>query len=303
MTLNTSALEKLVHDPQGVLAHEDDFWQQERAQVLTLKWGEAVGYPISREQWRKQVAAWAELPLHERETHPLVRNCRRIVERKDDFLARAIPHLCSYLPAEATLNVTVQLTAFIPPRAFAIEDIVINVAATYWKDNVDNILSCLIHELGHAGHSWCRNRGGDDGLADDNLCTLLYGLQGEGFCDYVAYQARHEFPAPDELDFRLYGDPAEVRRQMGIFNEVLASATGAVPADELSRLIWDKCIQGRAYYIAGMHCCHTIIEKCGRAALTETLVKGPLSFVELYNSVADAGMWIKLPNLSAPAMA
>jgi hypothetical protein len=295
VTFDTTTLEKLLCDPHGVLDCEDEFWQRERAQVLTVKWAELVGYPISREQWRSQVASWAALPPHERESHPAVRSYRSIIERRADFLSRALPHVRSYLPGEADISAKVQFTAFIPPRAFAVEDIVINVAATYWKGNADNILSCLIHELGHVGHSWCRGRGGDDGLAaDENLCTMLYGLQGEGFCDYVAYQARHEFPAPDELDFQLYESPAEVRRQMGIFNEVLSSASATPPA-EFTQLIWDKCIQGRAYYIAGMHCCHSIIENLGRDALFQTLIDGPLSFVDLYNSLVGGDMRVRLP--------
>lgn len=55
---------------------------------------------------------------------------------------------------------------------------------------------------------------------------MLHGLQGKGSCNYIAYQARHEFPAPDALDFRLYGDPDEVRRQISVFNEVLSAVCG-----------------------------------------------------------------------------
>lgn len=180
-----------------------------------------------------------------------------------------------------------------PPRAFAVEDIVMNVSAAYWKDNPDNILSCLIHELGHVGHSWCREASGrDDGLTEGHLCSMLYGLQGEGFCVYVAYGARRQFPAPDEVDFRLYEDPAEVRRLMDVFSEVL---NAELPDAELQKLAWEKCVQDRGFYIAGMHCCDTIVETHGRDALIRTLGEGPLSFVKLYNEAAPAEMRIRLP--------
>ncbi len=137
--------------------------------------------------------------------------------------------------------------------------------------------------------------GGNDGIPEGEYGTLLYGLQGEGFCDYVAYQARQQFPAPGEVDFRLYEDQAEVRRQVDAYNEVLA-AVGSISPDELARLIWERCITGgRAYYIAGMHCCHTIVDRAGREALTKTLIDGPLSFVSLYNSPVPADWAIKLP--------
>ncbi len=90
------------------------------------------------------------------------------------------------------------------------------------------------------GHSQCRALGGNDGIPEGEYGTLLYGLQGEGFCDYVAYQARQQFPAPGEVDFRLYEDQAEVRRQVDAYNEVLA-AVGSISPDELARLIWERC--------------------------------------------------------------
>lgn len=91
-----------------------------------------------------------------------------------------------------------------------------------------------------------------------------------------------------------------VQRQIQVFNEVLA-AFGKVTPDEFRRLIWEKCIQGnRAFYIAGMHCCHTIVEERGRDALTRTLIDGPLAFVELYNSLVDNEWAIRLPRIERP---
>lgn len=54
-------------------------------------------------------------------------------------------------------------------------------------------------------------------------------------------------------------------------------------------------MQGRAFYIAGMLCCDTIVEKRERNALMQKLIAGPLSFVELYSSLAESGMRVRLP--------
>jgi len=291
---DTKSLDLLVRDPAWVLDHQDEFWGL-RAQQLTVRWGQAVSRPIDREPWREQVVALASLSQAERDNHAIARSFREIEGRKQAFDAKAIPHICSFLPPDVDLAVQVDFTAFIPSRAFAIEDIVMNVASPYWQQNADNIISCLIHEVGHVGHSQCRMLGGDDGLPEGDYGKLLYGLQGEGFSDYVAYQARDEFPAPGEVDFRLYEDKAEVRRQFDVYNEVLA-AVGSMPTDALAQLIWERCITGkRAFYIAGMHCCHTIVEHAGKKALTQTLIDGPLSFVSIYNSLVSPDWAIRLP--------
>lgn len=53
----------------------------------------------------------------ERSRTPLVRTTESIVQQQDAFLARAIPHVCSYLPADVNLDIPVHFTAFIPPRS------------------------------------------------------------------------------------------------------------------------------------------------------------------------------------------
>jgi hypothetical protein len=57
--------------------------------------------------------------------------------------------VCSYLPADVNLDVPVHFTAFIPPRSMVTGGIVVNVAASYWNDNPDNILNNLVHETFH----------------------------------------------------------------------------------------------------------------------------------------------------------
>jgi hypothetical protein len=154
ITIDTGTLERNVYDPQTVLENEETFWEEEKSQKYTKLWAEAVGYTIPFDRWREQMREWAAMPPAERENHELTRNSRAIIEGKEDFLRQALPHLCSYLPADADLNVTVRLTAFIPPYAFAWEDIVISINSPYWKGNVENILNLLVHEIFHAGYSY-----------------------------------------------------------------------------------------------------------------------------------------------------
>ena len=72
ITFETSALERIVQDPQGVLDEEESFWKTERAQVCTQMWADYVNIAISRKRWRNQVSALTELTEEERDTNVLM---------------------------------------------------------------------------------------------------------------------------------------------------------------------------------------------------------------------------------------
>jgi hypothetical protein len=293
ITINTATLEKIVFDPRAVLANEESFWENERPQKLTRKWAGQVNYDIPFDKWRAQVGEWAELSLDERQNHVLMQNTRKIIEAKGEFVNKAIPHLCSYLPQDADLNVAIQLTAFIPPSAFACEDIVISINSPYWKDNVENVLNLLAHEIFHAGYSYCRDLMTDEKLEDETLYRMLDNFHSEGICTYVGYQALSLFPAPDVDDYTLLDSPGDVKRLLDDVNGVFAKAD-ELPDDKLQQLAWEKCVIGRGYYVVGAYMCRVIEENKGRDALINNLLQGPISFIKLYNSLVGDKMKVRV---------
>ncbi len=290
ISFDTWSLKKIVDDPLWVLENEDSFWR-EKAQRYTLDWAGHVNYQISFEDWRQKIREWANTPLEERRDHANVKIARRITEGKEVFLERSLPHLCSYLPEGTDLSIGVYFTAFIPPRAFAMGEIVFNVAATYWRGNADNILNSLVHEIFHVGYSRCREVRTEERLENGALYDMLDNLQSEGVCTYVAYKALPIFPAPDEKDYGLLEDMLEVMRLLGDLNSVLSQA-GSLPDEKVQKLAWEKCVIGRAYYVVGAHMFRTIEVQKGREALIKTLTTGPSYFVELYNSLVEDNMKI-----------
>jgi hypothetical protein len=291
ISFDTWSLERIVDDPLWVLGNEESFWG-EKAQRYTLDWVKQVNYEFSFEDWRQRMREWAEAPLEERRDHAYIRIANRITEGKEVFLERALPHLCSYLPEGVDLSIGVYFTAFIPPRAFSMGEIVFNVAATYWCGNADNILNSLVHEIFHVGYSHCRDDRTEETPHKGVLYDMLDNLQSEGVCTYVAYEVLPIFPAPDEKDYELLEDASEVRRLLGDLNSVLTKA-GRLPDEEAQKLAWEKCVIGRAYYVVGAHMCRTIEEHMGRDALIETLTTGPAYFVELYNSLVGDEMKVR----------
>ena len=299
VTIDTSTLERIVYDPQTILENEEAFWEEEKPQKYTKLWAEAVGYTIPFDRWRQWMREWADMAPEERENHELMRNTRTIIERKDEFLHKAIPHLCSYLPPDADLNVTVRLTAFIPPYAFAWEDIVISINSPYWKGKVENVLNLLVHEIFHAGYSWCREHRQEEELVDQPVYKMLANMHSEGVCTYVAYRALPLLPAPDVEDYQLLQSQEQVVRSLGIVNEAF-SKVGVEDEEALSKFVWEQCVVGRAYYVVGAYMCQVIEERMGRAALIETLEQGPAFFVRLYNSTVPPHLAIRLTGTPWP---
>jgi hypothetical protein len=287
VVFNTDALEKIVYEPLWVLANEEEFWTEYPAQKYARDWAEAVNHEIDYDEWRDRITEWSRLSIDERERHVFTRNTRKIVEGRRVFLEKAIPYLCGYLPDDIGLDIGVYFTAFIPPRAFAMGEIVFNVAASYWKNNPDNILNTLVHELYHVG---CGNIYEKHELKDpdDQLTKIMWNTQSEGVATYVAYNARHIFPAPDDKDFEMMDDPAVVDECFRRVGEIL-SKIGSIPDDELQKLSWDIGVIGRAFYVAGAEMCRVIDAEKGREALIETIWRGPRRFFEVYNGLAEPG--------------
>jgi hypothetical protein len=295
LTFETSALERIVREPDRVLEDEDSFWEEEPAQKFTTAWATNNGFTLGHKKWRSKLSRFAELDEAQRRDSPLMHTTEVLLESRVEFLSRALPHVCGFLPDTTDTGVPVYFTAFIPPRAFVTGGIVINVDAPYWNDNADNILNTLTHEIWHVGYSRLRESRTETPLAHRRLYDMLEQLQNEGTATYVAHQARSMFPAPDELDFEMLDSADAVTRALDAVNRLLRRV-GSVSDERMGKLSWEIGVDGRAYYIAGAHMARTIDSISGRDALIQTVTTGPLSFVTAYNSVAPEERGIKLPD-------
>ncbi len=282
---NTEALEKMVYEPEWVLENEETFWSTYPAQKYTRRWAEQVNYQIDYEKWRETIREWSMVPEEKRVEMDFLRNAEKIIAGRQVFVDKALPHVCSYLPDDAELDISVHFSAYIPPRAFAAGEIVINMTATYWNNNPDNILNAMVHELFHVGYSYCRDLRGEE--EDTPLFRVLENVHNEGVCTYIGYTAQDIFPAPDEKDFQMLDDPAEVKRHIKNTKMIL-SKIGTIPEDELDKLSWDVGVIGRSYYVAGAHMCRVIEEKAGKGVLKQTLLDGPEAFFEVFNGLVGS---------------
>lgn len=295
LTFDTSALERLVRQPERVLEDEEAFWEGEPAQQYVEAWAEGNGFSVSRERWRALVAEFAQLDETSRLGSPLKLATDAIIDGRDEFLSDALPHVCEFLPSQIDTGVPIYFTAFIPPRAFVTGGIVINAAAPYWRGNPDNILNALVHEIWHVGYSRLRAGRSEVPTEDARLYGILDQLQNEGTATYVAYLAQADFPAPDDTDYPRLDSGDAVDGSLASVNQILRKV-GATTERRLDRLSWRVGVEDRAYYVGGAHMARTIDASLGRAELIATLTRGPRSFVEAYNSVAGAARRIEVPD-------
>jgi hypothetical protein len=300
LNFDTSALERLVNEPELVLEQEETFWSEEPAQEYTEVWARNAGFSIDRRKWRRQVSSFAQLSAGERADSPLMRTTEALLLARESFLADALPHVCAFLPEGTDTGVPVYLTAFIPPRAMVTGGIVINVDAAYWNGNAGNILNTLTHEIWHVGYSRLRNERTETPLSNGQLYGMLDQLQNEGTATYVGYRARARFPAPDEKDFDALDSPEAVTRALDEVNALLA-LVGTISEERLGKRSWRVGVEERAYYIAGAHMAAIIDGESGREALLATVRGGPVSFVDNYNALVSEERRVHLPRDGDPA--
>lgn len=235
---------------------------------------------------------WIETPIEKRKDMDFLRNTERIIEEKQVFIERALPHVCSYLPEETVLDIGIYFTAYVPPRAITMEEIVINLTATYWNNNPNNILNAMVHELFHVGYDYCEKQREKE-VDDDPFLDILKNIHNEGICTYIGYMAQDIFPAPDEKDYHMLDDPSEVKRHLKEVNIVLSNV-GKASEDELRKLTWDVRVVGRSFYVTGAHMSRVIMEKAGKEAYKQTLLDGPKAFFNRYNSLATSEIQLSI---------
>jgi hypothetical protein len=294
VAFETETLEKMVRHPEQFIEEGGSVWDNEKPLIYTKAWADAVNVGIPYLKFWRQVGELAELSEEERSQHPLLIMTDSIVSSQETFLEQAIPLVCSFLPEDMDISIPVYFVAFVPPRSFVSGGVVINVSASYWKGDVRNIFNNLTHEIFHVGYSHSRPLRTEPKLENEQLYQMLDALQNEGTATYVGYQANSLFPAPDEVDFRLLENPDEVERLFDEVNE-LFQEVGEVSEEELQRMSWRTGVTRRGYYIVGAYMAQTIDERLGRDALIGSLTDGPVSFVKLYNSLADEERRVTVP--------
>ena len=290
-----SSLKRIFTDPDGVLEDIRGFWENEIPYKTTIEWSDATRVPIDYEGFRAKLEELRGQAPEDRRRHEAYRLSERIVESAPTFRARALPHVCSYLPDGARVDSVVRTACFIPPWAYCARgSVIINTSHRHWEDDAGMVLNIVVHELFHMGFgryiepvdfSRIETR-------EETADLITTSLQNEGMATYVAYRARSIFPSSTvDPDYTMLENRADVLRLGEKINRLLELGRSK-PFEEIRDTIWQEGVMTRAYYVVGAHMAGRIEEAHGRNALVDTIVKGSRCFVEVYNGLSSDGLKI-----------
>lgn len=288
---DASSAEAIILDPEAIVADFGKFWESDEAYKNVQWWHELRHQPADLERYKSRISNHCNRPVEIRNQHPALLLTRQLLIEGEEFKAKAIPHVCSFLPKrDMVLTSHIYFTAAVSQSGFAISDkedyLVISVTDPYWEGSKTTIQNAMVHELFHTGYNQSLNHWRDADFPSETARNLLTKLHSEGLATYVAYQAASIFPAPAEKDFRLLNDISEVKSRLRKLNRLFRIAQ-SLSSDQLRGESWKVGVEQRGYYVVGAFMAKTIDEKGGRDLLIETLTKGSGFFIQSYNRLTD----------------
>lgn len=298
VVFNTSAIDAVYSHPEEILCNVDSFWTANGAYQLAVQYSRNNRINLDREEWTDRVMAVAALNENERALQPAVITSREILGLSTTLREKGFPHISSFLPPSAPpMKVPVYLISDIQPAAFAYPGgILINVNSPRFNSDASVIMNILVHEIYHGGYANTIVYRSDYELQNEALDFVLDFLLNEGMATYVSYAARHIFPNDFVPDYPKMESKEEVKVSLKKVDLLFRQAE-TLTIDSLRRVAWQTGVVERAFYIAGGYMAGLIDETLGREELVKAMSAGPISFLSLYNSVADETMRFRVPEL------
>ncbi len=300
VNFSISSVESIILHPEVILQDKDKFWATDTAYIAAKEWHEGSGVDIPWKDWEYVINYQAEIGVEKRTKDPTFIMAKELQEKESLFNSTAIAHICSFLPASTLgFNRSVYFTAYTLSWAFASGDVaVVNINSTHFEDEQGKILNTMVHEIFHVGYRSNVLYQTDIPLESSGHEEIIHTLLNEGLATYVSYTADSLFPYKiPTIDYEKLEDEIELRRLHGELNSFFISSEN-MPENEIDSISWELGVMQRAYYVVGSFMAKTIDKKLGREALVSLIRKGPLSFINTYNSLASDDLKIVTFNVS-----
>ncbi|MCU0377379.1 MAG: hypothetical protein MUC78_03885 [Bacteroidales bacterium] len=295
---NTSAIDAVYSHPDEILCNVDSLWNANGAYQLAVQYSRNNRINLDREAWTERVKTVAALSADERALQPAVVTSREITGLSPVLYKKGFPHISSFLqPSAPPIKVPVYLISDIQPAAFAYPGgILINVNSPRFNGDPSVIMNILVHEIYHGGYANTIPYRSDYEFQNEALDFVMDFLLNEGMATYVSYSARYIFPNDFVPDYHKMENIEEVKVNLDKVDLLFRQAE-RLTIDSLRKLAWQTGVIERAFYIAGGYMAGVIDETLGREELVKAMTAGPLTFLTLYNSVADETMRLRVPEL------
>lgn len=288
ISFNIKSITKIILEPETILRDVNEFWKTDAAFQLSKKWHQNTNVPIEMDVFKNNILKASKTPKENRPNNPYLVYAREIKAKENQFIQKAIPLICSYLPANGLNMATkVHITGYTKAYGFMTHtQIVVDAFSPIYRLDLNFMLNSILHETYHIGYGINRTYRIEDPTENPTCYMMLDALHNEGLASYVAYKAQSLYPRRDFKDYVMLENMETVKQKIKDVNEIFSQAD-TLPDDKLRKLSWEKGVMGRAYYVAGPYMCKIIEETKGREALVNTIVQGPRYFVSYYNSLVE----------------
>jgi tetratricopeptide (TPR) repeat protein len=296
ITFDDNSMQRIYLQPEGIIADPEGFWAEDPAYLRIGMAPKHRGAALPPEGWLERIEDIGQMAPAEREEQATWAHGVEIREHTNTFCQAALPVIAGLLPEEAELSTTVFLTAFNDPAYFAYRsDVVMNVDGIAPFKESSTFFNILGHELFHIGFFDIQPYQTEVWSDFYPTQVFLLTLQNDGMAVYTQHLLYDDYPAPTRLNLLL--DNRLARRYLvRQVNALLAESADCQSVDcdsaktaELMRRAYSRSDR-IALYVVGAHMARMIDQNLGREALVETVRRGPRSFVETYNMVAEGGM-------------
>jgi tetratricopeptide (TPR) repeat protein len=300
ITIDASQVDTIYLHPETILADPDAFLNNNLTNLMLAQRHMEMNDLVDVERWIKQIEKIADLPIQERERQIPYTFSQDVLAGRETFCKIAVPHILSYLPEGTEIRTTYYLATLDPINTgfHNREGILIGLshptysnADRFFSQGNSSIYNIMAHELFHRGYKDAWLWQVETPLQNGALRDMITSLQNDGMAVNAAYRVTEYYPSSMDFTYPLHNFEPYVHYWIGRLNQVLENAESKT-VDELYRDV-GQLLRDNAHYIVGGYMAGRIEDQLGREALVNTVVTGPISFIQTYNSVSEAGMEIR----------
>ncbi len=304
---DTTSLEKIYFDPEGILANPEAFLDSDPAYRMLAESRVKAGTPFRFETWMKDIEKLASQTEEKRKNQKPFKLYELIMAHQQSFCQEVGPHVQAYLPEGTDLGVTIYLTALDDPApacaherkiTFSLSHPLFAYAAVLHEPTaLSSFFNLALHELFHIGFSDnFKPPSLEEHMENEVVIDMLIVLQNEGIATHIEHELSDQYPSPFEWFLYLIDQKHIVRWYINRMNELFAVAMTKPTGDayeDIYRRIGSIGFSRKGFYIVGAYMAMTIQRELGREALNQTIVDGYESFADTYNGIVDEEMRVR----------
>ncbi|UCF61089.1 MAG: hypothetical protein JSV37_15235 [Anaerolineaceae bacterium] len=304
---DTTSLEKIYFDPEGILADPEAFLNEDPAYRMLAETRAKVAAPFQFESWLEDIEKLASKTEENRENQKSFKLYELIMAHQQSFCKEVGPHVLAYLPEGTDLGVNIYLTALDDPVpacakgqdiTFSLSHPLFAYAAVLHEPTaLSSFFNLALHELFHIGFSDnFKPPSLEEHMENEVVIDMLIVLHNEGIATHIEHELSTQYPSPFEWFLYMIDQKPIVRWYFNRMNDLFAIAQTKPTGDaykDIYRRIGSLGFDRKGFYIIGAYMAMTIEEELGREALIQTIVDGYESFADTFNSIAEEGMLIR----------